>query len=462
LSLRAFFIVYIFPALPQHVCYRSLLENVNMSNRFQVRTVKFESGERFPLLIDRASGLPLFEPTIFLATQMRSAGLATATMTQAARAIMVGLQILEHQSVDFSARLREGRLLDLGEITELTEKMYLTQEQIDSLTSASSSDRETSKVISIKRPSRWLQSIPRSDLVNRGTVGVRLIYFRDYLSWLTKRFILSQKINSSSAERLLLIHENFRDSISERIPRDRGRSTQGAREGLTADVVQRVFGVIDQASLENPWKNKHARARNELIFNLLHSLGIRRSEALILELSDFNFRLNEVLIARRPDDPMETRRDAPNTKTKDRLLPLSTELAAMVRNYITKFRSRIPAAKKHGKLLVATGSGSPLSKSAMNKIFVELRTRVPELPVELHPHILRHTWNENFSAVMTKNKVSHEDEMRMRNQQMGWSDNSKVAAVYLKRYIREEANKASLEMQKKTYSKKDKDEKSGG
>ena len=112
-----------------------------MSSRFQVRTVRFESGELFPLLIDRASGSPLFEPTIFLSTQMRSAGLATATMTQAARALMVGLQILEYQGVDFSARLRAGRLLDLGEITELTEKMYLPQEQIDSLTSAFSTDR---------------------------------------------------------------------------------------------------------------------------------------------------------------------------------------------------------------------------------------------------------------------------------------------------------------------------------
>lgn len=432
-----------------------------MSSRFQVRTVRFESGERFPLLIDRASGSPLFEPTIFLVTQLRSAGLATATMTQAARAIMVGLQILEHQGVDFGTRLREGRLLDLSEITELTEKMYLPQEQIDALPPASSTERGASKVVSIKRPSGRPPSIPRSDLVNRGTVGVRLIYFRNYLSWLTKRFILSQNISSSSAERLLLIQENFRDSISERIPRDRGRSTQRAREGLTENVVQRVFDVIDQASSENPWKNKHARSRNELIFHLLLSLGIRRSEALILEVRDFNFRLNEVLIARRPDDPMETRTDAPNTKTKDRLLSLSTELAEMVRNYITKFRIRIPAARKHGKLLVATGSGSPLSKSAMNKIFVELRTRVPDLPEELHPHILRHTWNDDFSKLMKKNKVEPADEMRMRNQQMGWSDNSKVAASYLNRHTREEANKASLEMQNKMFSKKEKNEKSG-
>lgn len=198
-----------------------------MSSRFQVRTVRFESGERFPLLIDRASGSPLFEPTIFLVTQLRSAGLATATMTQAARAIMVGLQILEHQGVDFGARLREGRLLDLSEITELTEKMYLPQEQIDALPPASSTERGASKVVSIKRPSGRPPSIPRSDLVNRGTVGVRLIYFRNYLSWLTKRFILSQNISSSSAERLLLIQENFRDSISERIPRDRGGAHKG-------------------------------------------------------------------------------------------------------------------------------------------------------------------------------------------------------------------------------------------
>lgn len=431
-----------------------------MSGRYQVRTIKFASGERFPLLIDRASGKPLFDPTTFLATQMRSAGLATATMTQAARAIMAGLQILEHQGVDFPSRLREGRMLELGEITELTEKMYLPQEQIDALIPATSAGRADSKVIPIKRSQKRSPKTPNSKSVHRGTAGIRMIYFRDYLSWLTKRYILSQTINSSSAERLLLIQENFRDSISERIPKDRGRSTQNAREGLSEEVVQRALEVIDQSSPANPWKNKHARARNELIFRLLHNLGIRRSEALILEVADFNFRLNEVLIARRPDDPSETRLDAPNAKTRDRLLPLSNELANMVRNYITKTRSQIPGARKHGKLLVATGTGSPLTKSAMNKIFVELRTRVPDLPEELHPHIMRHTWNDDFSKLMKEKKVPAADEMRMRIQQMGWSDNSKAAATYLQRFTREEANKASLEMQKKAFTRKDKNDQS--
>jgi integrase len=429
-----------------------------MSSRYQIRTIKFASGERFPLLIERASGKPLFNPTAFLTTQMRSVSLATSTMAQAARAIMAGLQILEHQGVDFSARLREGRMLELGEITELTEKMYLPQEQIDALIPATSPERAASKVTPIKRSHKRPPKTPTAKLLQRGSVGIRLLYFRDYLSWLTKRYILSQTANSSSAERLLLIHENFRDSISERIPKDRRRSTQNAREGLTEKVVQRALEVIDQSSPENPWKNKHVRARNELIFRLLHSLGIRRSEALILEVGDFNFRLNEVLIPRRPDDPTETRKDAPNTKTRDRLLPLSNELATMARNYITKVRNQIPGARKHGKLLVATGTGSALTKSAMNKIFVELRTRVPDLPEEMHPHIMRHTWNDDFSKLMQEKKVSPEDEVRMRIQQMGWSENSKAASTYLNRYIREEANKASLQMQEKTYGIKEKND----
>ncbi|MBP7453437.1 MAG: hypothetical protein KA914_11650, partial [Ottowia sp.] len=227
-----------------------------MSSRFQVRTIKFESGERFPVLIERASGKPLFDPTAFLTTQMRSVSLATSTMNQAARAIMAGLQILEHQGVDFSTRLREGRMLELGEITELTEKMYLPQEQIDALLPANSTERAALKVTPIKRS----RTSPKSKLLQGGSAAIRLIYFRDYLSWLTKRYILSQNISSSSADRLLLIHENFRDSISERIPKDRGRSTQNAREGLPKDVEQRALDVTDQMSTENPWKNMHVRA----------------------------------------------------------------------------------------------------------------------------------------------------------------------------------------------------------
>jgi integrase len=82
-------------------------------------------------------------------------------------------------------------------------------------------------------------------------------------------------------------------------------------------------------------------------------------------------------------------------------------------------------------------------------MFVSLRRKFLELSSKLSPHILRHTWNEWFSEQMDQSNTSEEMEQKMRAQQMGWSDDSKMAATYLRRRIRTAANKASLQMQQK-------------
>jgi integrase len=216
--------------------------------------------------------------------------------------------------------------------------------------------------------------------------------------------------------------------------------------------IERMLDVIRPDSPENPWKGGHVRVRNQLIFNMLLALGLRKSELLVARLEDLDLRTNQVLIARRADDPLDPRADAPNTKTLDRLLVLSDDLAQMIRSYI-KERRLIAGARRYPHLLLANGTGRPLSKQALNKLFVELRTKVPGLPDELQPHVLRHSWNDEFSALMDRRNIAPAEEERMRKQQMGWSDNSKMSAVYTKRHTKRRTDKASLDLQTEMMSK---------
>lgn len=65
----------------------------------------------------------------------------------------------------------------------------------------------------------------------------------------------------------------------------------------------------------------------------------------------------------------------------------------------------------------------------LNKIFVVLRRKCPDLPRDLVARVLRHTWNDQFSDIMDRKKVSEETEKKIRSRQMGWSETSATAAL---------------------------------
>ncbi len=55
---------------------------------YAVRMIRLESGERLPILVSR-SGLPLFDPTLYVLAELRARNRSGATIEQALRAIMV-------------------------------------------------------------------------------------------------------------------------------------------------------------------------------------------------------------------------------------------------------------------------------------------------------------------------------------------------------------------------------------
>lgn len=60
-----------------------------MRPEYCVRNLVFESGERFSLLVDKTTGIPLFEPTLFALTVLRAKNRASDTIAQVNRSIKV-------------------------------------------------------------------------------------------------------------------------------------------------------------------------------------------------------------------------------------------------------------------------------------------------------------------------------------------------------------------------------------
>ncbi len=95
------------------------------------------------------------------------------------------------------------------------------------------------------------------------------------------------------------------------------------------------------------------------------------------------------------------------------------------------------------------GTGAPLSLSAVNAIFAELRNAFNGEFDAVTPHVLRHTWNDRFSEIMDIAKVSEAEEERMHSFLMGWAPTSKTSVNYTRRHVRLKAQQVSLAMQTK-------------
>lgn len=111
------------------------------------------------------------------------------------------------------------------------------------------------------------------------------------------------------------------------------------------------------------------------------------------------------------------------------------------------FRRSLEGARRHDFLFVTVDTGKPISIPEFDKIFKVLRNNGNDLPAQLFAHLLRHTWNDNFSRQMDKNGVPEDKERKYRSYLMGWSETSGTAATYTRRHTRKVAEKISLSMQ---------------
>lgn len=416
-----------------------------MSNRYAVRTIRLESGERLPLLIRKETGLPLLEPMLYALTELRAINRASATIEQAARGVMVLLLFLDEARIDLALRLKSGEFLEVDEIERLVAFCRSPLAELQELLPPDTLNKALAPQ-SIRGEKIRMRSPPAKAEVDPRTAAIRIFYIHEYLQWLVLARL--SRISFSHPSRLTIesVAKSSLKVLKARSPIGRYKNLL-RREGLSKASAALLTELIDPNASKSPWVNTHARIRNCLAIKMLWSLGVRRGELLGIKIRDINFRSNEILISRRADDPEDARSAHPNAKTADRLLPMSNELANHIKGYIFGCRRAILGARQHEFLFVANGTGKPLSLVALNKVFSLLRKRFFGRAETLSPHVLRHTWNDEFSELMDKEKIPEDTERRMRSYLMGWSENSTSAANYTRRHIRRKSLGASLQLQ---------------
>jgi len=380
---------------------------------------------------------------MFCLLQLRGVEQATNTQLQALRSVRVLLMVLDDLRVDLERRLREGRMLSNTELEAIVKACSL---HLDDLKEDGNAAPSGPGVIKSREAVRMRARVKPLREVAPLTKSIRLHYIRRYLMWLADRSLLRLDPASPKHESLLAVKDITGGFLTVRMPPSPRRNSEDRRQGLAPRALERLLEVIQPGHPENPWRTA-TQERNNLLVRWYLKLGLRRSELLVVQVSDIDFASGEVLIARRPIDKEDPRVSKPNVKTNDKLLPLDPVLAHDTHRYVLRGRRGTGRASKNPYLFVATPSGRPLSLSAVNLVFTQLRRKVPELPEDLTPHVLRHTWNDQFSELADKEGYSNAEETKMRSRLQGWSETSGTAATYTRRHVRRKARQASLMLQ---------------
>lgn len=396
-----------------------------------------QSGERYCLLLDKATGVPLYYPNLFVTTQVRNNSNSVAAMEAALSGLNVLLSFCDDHGINLSERFLRHEFFTLAEqdaIRDYCQRCFTS--------GRSDSSEET---IPIAR------QINRKPARKTGLASeyMRLTHIAKYTEWLATILLTGEMERKTTLD-----ISKMRKGFESRRPSGKGRNQVGREKGLTREQEAVLLDVVRPGSERNPFEDQSTQIRNQLLILLLLHLGIRSGELLNIRVSDIDWATNQIVIARRADEKKDPRRRQPLVKTLDRRLPIKDTLVQAIHRYVVQFRRKVlvPGARKHDYLLVTHKSGPtqgmPMSRSAFIKVINLIAKAAPELS-DLHGHELRHTWNNRFSEFMdvSDDPPKPEEQERQRSYLQGWKPDSGTAATYTKRFTREKAIEASLKLQ---------------
>ena len=417
-----------------------------------------DSGERSAFLLDE-HGIPLYWPTLYTTVRLRNAGLAVNSIKNALNELRSLLRWEQLQGRDLESEFREGRLLSLADVISIRD--FAAKKLDRGKATRSSSDRVLRFLEAGLAPVTGPAKVSKAVEYNRLTTIAAYVEF------------VAQTVTARRGDRDLGAAV---DRMATRLRRHRPRGTRSKqnddphRMSPPAAVVDDFIAVGSEGHPENPFRNARIQRRNELIFRLLCETGIRLGELLSLRLDNIETG-NEptITVQRTHDDKHDPRAYQPVSKTKERTLPITDDLAMKLYDYSMNDRATTPGANRHPYLFVTHRKGKtcgqPLSVSSVsNKVFASMRGVRREFAI-IHAHSFRHYKNYVFSkAVDAHNRkarsgedptiepISDGRELRMRAHLNGHRS-LKSGKQYNQRHVRETTDGAVLDTQQRQWDR---------
>lgn len=407
--------------------------------KYVAKRIQFRNGERLSVL-HRPGQLPVHEATLFLA-RFRTRSRTPNTINAVCTCLALLYRWLHSAEIDLLGRLQQGSFLTAVDVSRLVET---AQQHLDDIEDEPPAENAKAQVVDLHTVRmRRSKAVPEQRAVDSGTHATRLRYIHQYLTFLVG-YIAATLPRPLKAE-LEEASKQVLDALHAQVPSVPAK--RGTRQGMSEEEQTRLLEVVHFNSSSNPWRREFVRERNWVIVVLLLATGMRRGELLNLRLSDLKADKPFIDIVRRPHDATDPRLLQPTPKTRERTLELRPAIMKTVWKYIQK-RSALPGARKHPYLIV-NDEGDPLAYKSVDGIFADIRTAAPDIKIDLSSHVMRHTWNDRFSEQAEAMELSEVAEQRARNEQQGWTDDSKSAATYTRRYATRKGRELALKLQEK-------------
>lgn len=161
-----------------------------MQLKCRTRDFIMEDGERYRVLVDPRSGMPLFYPNLFVTTQVRNRSLSVASMDAVCAALNVLLTHCSTCSIDLEGRIRDRRFLNPAELDAIRD---ICQKRFGKHDSA------------VVVPLRHDKANQR---VQTGSEYVRLTHMGNYLRWLSYT-MLGSAVDESAARQIEPVHRGL-------------------------------------------------------------------------------------------------------------------------------------------------------------------------------------------------------------------------------------------------------------
>ena len=355
---------------------------------------------------------------------------ANSTQHRYGSELLFVLNYFRHKDIDLPDRVASGELISMAEYSDFYTRCALNANyDSDSKIVSLFSNAQSKTFRNIIAANNFVAS-----KVGNETQRGRIHQLRSYLTWLFKQFHdpltvsegLEDKIEKLTkkiiADERSLLHDN--GAKAQRHPTD---------DAIPPDVFVKLLEIIRPSSPNNPFTQRN-RLRNYLIVTLLLDTGIRRGALAKLKVSDLRSDRSgaSIWIYRKHDDPSDPRLERPNQKTKAHLSGVKNTVMDALLFYIERDRSLISGSDQTDFVFVSNSNargtrGQPMAAKSINEIFFTLSKA---LNFRLHPHLMRHMWNDIFDDNSNHQDFTSQQVEDARKYAMGWTPNSSMADIY--------------------------------
>ncbi|MGO2162089.1 MAG: tyrosine-type recombinase/integrase [Vibrio toranzoniae] len=284
----------------------------------------------------------------------------------------------------------------------------------------------------------------KPELVQPDHFDSRIDAAKKYLSYLFERGISKRRIDDPLR---VSLNESFNRLMTKLESRKLKDSSKPSKEGLSVYQQASLFKALEHREFCG-WSELTLK-RNKLIVYLFYSTGIRKGELASLTIPNCHTNVPAPYIVTSQNvKHIDPRMDVPHEKTRERVIPISIQLAQMIDEYKSE-RSKSSEAKKQPPfLLLSTHTPhSPMSMSSIGKIFSSIVKAIPDID-SLGAHKIRHTFFENLDRHLANKGYTDEDKKKLKNNIGGWSPSSNTSETYEVLSTREQCVEVLSQLQK--------------